>query len=161
MLHVWVTYTVSPPLNGSIMCLSSCYHMLDQCIWYVWFDNWPRLTLRSLLNLKCQNPVTWLLALVNTVKIGTSASRPLTARTRQPAIFLYHTLLFDWTVMSSNWSTGFKVILEHYQQDVLTSKSKHACKRVIKKIRKAIVKAHKEQGDDEPLPTSLKKVTII
>ncbi|KAG1721765.1 hypothetical protein EDD22DRAFT_854317 [Suillus occidentalis] len=59
--------------------------------------------------------------------------------------------------MSSNWITAFKTILDQYEPDILAEKSAKAGKPMVKKIRKEILKAHKEQGEDVPLPDSLKK----
>ncbi|KAG1742041.1 hypothetical protein EDB19DRAFT_1907804 [Suillus lakei] len=60
--------------------------------------------------------------------------------------------------MSSDWTTRFKYILDHYHQDVVTADSPQALKCMVKKIRKAILKAQKElEDEDVPLPTSLKK----
>ncbi|KAG1747838.1 uncharacterized protein EDB91DRAFT_1079544 [Suillus paluster] len=60
--------------------------------------------------------------------------------------------------MSSDWTTRFEYILDHYHQDVVTAESPQALKRMVKKIRKAILEAQKElEDEDVPLPTSLKK----
>jgi len=62
--------------------------------------------------------------------------------------------------MSSDWTTRYKYILDHYHQDIVTADSPQALKRMMKKIRKAILEAQKElEDEDVPLPTSLKKVT--
>jgi hypothetical protein len=61
--------------------------------------------------------------------------------------------------MSSDWTHNFKAILVSYKTDFLAMKhSKSEWSRVIKKIRKAIVAAHKEQDQKVTLPSSLKKV---
>ncbi|KAG0693145.1 hypothetical protein DFH29DRAFT_881674 [Suillus ampliporus] len=64
--------------------------------------------------------------------------------------------------MPSDWTTHFKYILDHYHQGIVTADSPQALKRMVKKIRKAILAAQKELEDDEEedvpqLPTSLKK----
>ncbi|KAG1819994.1 hypothetical protein EV424DRAFT_1347324 [Suillus variegatus] len=56
------------------------------------------------------------------------------------------------------WTSSFRAILVSYKSKFLAakdSKSERSC--VIKKIRKAIVAAHKEQGEQVPLPSPLKK----
>lgn len=64
--------------------------------------------------------------------------------------------------MSSDWTSSFRVILVGYKSKFLAAKdSKSERSRVIKKIRKAIVAAHKEQGKQVPLPSSLKKVLFL
>ncbi|KAG1887756.1 hypothetical protein F4604DRAFT_1674924 [Suillus subluteus] len=55
------------------------------------------------------------------------------------------------------WTSSFRAILVSYQSKFLAANSKSERSRVIKKIRKAIVVAHKEQGEQVPLPSSLKK----
>ncbi|KAG1743577.1 uncharacterized protein EDB91DRAFT_1247077 [Suillus paluster] len=60
--------------------------------------------------------------------------------------------------MSSDWTRSFRAILLSYKTDFLAVKdSKSKWSHVIKKIRKAIVAAHKKQGEKVPLPSSLKK----
>ncbi|KAG2137106.1 uncharacterized protein EDB93DRAFT_1253722 [Suillus bovinus] len=65
-------------------------------------------------------------------------------------LMLSHSLNLDWT-------SSFRAILVSYQSKFLAANSKSERSRVIKKIRKAIVVAHKEQGEQVPLPSSLKK----
>ncbi|KAG1883236.1 hypothetical protein F4604DRAFT_1677596 [Suillus subluteus] len=56
------------------------------------------------------------------------------------------------------WTSSFRAILVSYKSKFLAAKdSKSDRSRVIKKVRKAIVAAHKEQGKQVPLPSSLKK----
>ncbi|KAG1801990.1 uncharacterized protein BJ212DRAFT_1304913 [Suillus subaureus] len=60
--------------------------------------------------------------------------------------------------MSSDWTCSFRTILVSYKSDFLAVKdSKSGQSRVIKKVHKAIVAAHKEQGEKVPLPSSFKK----
>ncbi|KAG1794445.1 uncharacterized protein HD556DRAFT_1443011 [Suillus plorans] len=60
--------------------------------------------------------------------------------------------------MSSDWTSSFRAILVSYKSKFLAAKdSKSERSHVIKKIRKAIVAAHKEQGEQVPLPSPLKK----
>lgn len=61
--------------------------------------------------------------------------------------------------VSLRWTDSFKSILVRYKKDFLSVKdSKKDRSRIIKKIRKAILAAHKEQGEEVALPSSLKKV---
>ncbi|KAG2108114.1 hypothetical protein BD769DRAFT_1392801 [Suillus cothurnatus] len=61
-------------------------------------------------------------------------------------------------VLTHDWTSSFRAILVGYKSKFLAAKdSKSERSRVIKKIRKAIVAAHKEQGEQVPLPSSLKK----
>jgi hypothetical protein len=60
--------------------------------------------------------------------------------------------------MSFDWTNTYRSILDLHQKAVITAKSKSAQKRVVKKVRKAILAAHEEQEEDVSLPTSLKKV---
>ncbi|KAG1884556.1 hypothetical protein F4604DRAFT_1676680 [Suillus subluteus] len=61
--------------------------------------------------------------------------------------------------MSTDWSIAFKLILDLHSQAILTIDSSSARKRLVKKIRKAILAAQNEQEEAIALPTSLKKVT--
>ncbi|KAG2050551.1 hypothetical protein BDR06DRAFT_1064676 [Suillus hirtellus] len=74
-----------------------------------------------------------------------------------------HTVFHPWgqylpVQCPTYWTSSFRVILVGYKSKFLAakdSKSEQSC--VIKKIKKAIVAAHKEQGEQVPLPSSLKK----
>jgi hypothetical protein len=63
--------------------------------------------------------------------------------------------------MSSDWTNTFRSILDLHLKAIINAESKSAGKRVVKKVRKAILTAHKEQEEDVALPTSLKKVRFF
>jgi hypothetical protein len=68
--------------------------------------------------------------------------------------------------MSADWEVIFKDILDRYQQKFFdAAKDKNKSRSVVKKIRKAIEKAHQEQGKEGkislPDSSDLKKVKLF
>jgi hypothetical protein len=83
----------------------------------------------------------------------------VTISTVQPQHYIFQQYLLAHIAMSSDWTCSFRTILVSYKSDFLAVKdSKSGRSRMIKKVRKAIVAAHKEQGEKVPLPSSFKKV---